>query len=132
MACQTQGHHKFSPEYVIKSQTKLLVDEPMEAHVTIMLRSQNLSYTLSHWCRPQLGFGSHAVQEVLCVTWFLITYFQDYSERTWGALAGIIVLYRVILILMQFLAGRKVSLTGDSDNLNVWFIQARSLYSQYG
>ena len=39
-------------------------------------------------------------------------------------IAGIIVLYRVISILMQFLAGRKVPLTGDSDNLNVWFIQA--------
>ena len=39
-------------------------------------------------------------------------------------IAGVIVLYRVISILMQFLAGRKVPLTGDSDNLNVWFIQA--------
>ena len=39
-------------------------------------------------------------------------------------IAGIIVLYRVISILMQFLAGRKVSLTGDSDNLDLWFIQA--------
>ena len=39
-------------------------------------------------------------------------------------IAGIIALYRVISILMQFLAGRKVPLTGDSDNLNVWFIQA--------
>ena len=39
-------------------------------------------------------------------------------------IAGMIVLYRVILILMQFLAGRKVPLTGDSDNLNVEFIQA--------
>ena len=39
-------------------------------------------------------------------------------------IAGIIVLYRVISILMQFLAGRKVLLTGDSENLNVWFIQA--------
>ena len=39
-------------------------------------------------------------------------------------IAGIIVLYWVILILMQFLAGRKVRLTGDSDSLNVWFIQA--------
>ena len=39
-------------------------------------------------------------------------------------IAGIIALYRVISILMQFLAGRKVSLTGDSENLNVWFIQA--------
>ena len=38
--------------------------------------------------------------------------------------SGIIALYRVISILMQFLAGRKVPLTGDSDNLNVWFIQA--------
>ena len=35
-------------------------------------------------------------------------------------IAGIIALYRVI----QFLAGRKVPLTGDSDNLNIWFIQA--------
>ena len=34
-------------------------------------------------------------------------------------IAGIIALYRVISILMQFLAGRKVPLTGDSDNLNV-------------
>ena len=34
-------------------------------------------------------------------------------------IAGIIVLYRVILILMQFLAGRKVPLTGDSENLDV-------------
>ena len=48
-----------------------------------------------------------------------------------GIIAGIIVLYRVISILMQFHAGRKVPLTGDSDNLNVWFIQAWSLYSQY-
>ena len=39
-------------------------------------------------------------------------------------IAGIIVLYRVILILMQFLAGRRVPFTGDSENLNVWFIQA--------
>ena len=39
-------------------------------------------------------------------------------------IAGIIDLYRIISILMQFLAGRKVPLTGDSDNLNVWFIQA--------
>ena len=39
-------------------------------------------------------------------------------------IVDIIALYRVILILMQFLAGRKVLLTGDSDNLNVWFIQA--------
>ena len=39
-------------------------------------------------------------------------------------IAGIITKYRVISILMQFLAGRKVPLTGDSDNLNVWFIQA--------
>ena len=39
-------------------------------------------------------------------------------------IVGIIALYRVISILMQFLAGRKVPLTGDSDNLNVWFIQA--------
>ena len=39
-------------------------------------------------------------------------------------IAGIIVLYRVILILMQFLAGRNAPLTGDSDNLNVWAIQA--------
>ena len=39
-------------------------------------------------------------------------------------IACIIALYRVISILMQFLAGRKVPLTGDSDNLNVWFIQA--------
>ena len=39
-------------------------------------------------------------------------------------LAGIMALYRVISILMQFLAGRRVPLTGDSDNLNVWFIQA--------
>ena len=39
-------------------------------------------------------------------------------------IAGIIALYRVISMLMQFLAGRKVPLTGDSDNLNVWFIQA--------
>ena len=39
-------------------------------------------------------------------------------------IAGIIALYRVISTLMKFLAGRKVPLTGDSDNLNVWFIQA--------
>ena len=39
-------------------------------------------------------------------------------------ISGIIALYRVISILMQFLADRKVPLTGDSDNLNVWFIQA--------
>ena len=39
-------------------------------------------------------------------------------------IADIIVLHRVISIPMQFLAGRKVPLTGDSDNLNVWFIQA--------
>ena len=39
-------------------------------------------------------------------------------------IAGIIAPYRVILILMQFLAGRKVPFTGDSDNLNVLFIQA--------
>ena len=39
-------------------------------------------------------------------------------------IAGIIVLYRVISILMQFLAGRKVPLTDDSDNLNVCFFQA--------
>ena len=45
-------------------------------------------------------------------------------------IASIIALYRVISILMQFLAGRKVPLTGDSDNLNIWFIQALSLYSQ--
>ena len=49
-----------------------------------------------------------------------------------ATIAGIIVLYRVISILMQFHAGRKVLLTGDSDNLNVWFIQAWLLYSQYG
>ena len=36
------------------------------------------------------------------------------------------------LSLMQFLAGRKVPLTGDSDILKLWFIQAWSLYSQYG
>ena len=53
-----------------------------------MLRSQNLSYMLSHWCRPQVGFASYAVQEVLCITWFLITYFQDYTERTWGVLTS--------------------------------------------
>ena len=39
-------------------------------------------------------------------------------------IAGIIILYWVISILMQFLAGRKVPLIGDSENLNVWFIQA--------
>ena len=39
-------------------------------------------------------------------------------------IAGIIALYRVILILMQFLARSKVPLTGDSDNLKVWLIQA--------
>jgi len=39
-------------------------------------------------------------------------------------IVSIIALYRVISILMQFLAGRMVPLTGDSDNLNVWFIQA--------
>ena len=39
-------------------------------------------------------------------------------------IAGIIVPYRVLLILMQFLAGRTVPLTGDSDNLNVCFFQA--------
>ena len=38
-------------------------------------------------------------------------------------IAGIIALYRVISILMQFLAGRKVPLTGDSDNLNVCFFK---------
>ena len=39
-------------------------------------------------------------------------------------IAGIIALYLVISILMQFLTCRKVPLTGDSDNLNVLFIQA--------
>jgi len=39
-------------------------------------------------------------------------------------IAGIIVLYRVISILMQFLASRNIPLTGDSNNLNVSFIQA--------
>ena len=65
----------------------MLVVRPMAALVTIMLRTQNLSYMISHWCRPQWGFASNAVQEVLSNTWFLITYFQDYLERTWGVLA---------------------------------------------
>ena len=41
-------------------------------------------------------------------------------------IAGIIVLYRVISILMQFLAGRKVPLTGVSDNLNVKVLDLKS------
>ena len=41
-------------------------------------------------------------------------------------IAGIIALYRVISILMQFLAGRKVPLTGDSDNLNVKVLDLKS------
>ena len=41
-------------------------------------------------------------------------------------IAGIIVLYRVISILMQFLAGRKVPLSGDSDNLNVKALDLKS------
>ena len=35
----------------------------------LALRSQSLNYLFSHWCRPQLGLASHAVQEVLCITW---------------------------------------------------------------
>ena len=52
----------------------------------LILGSQNTSYMLSHWCRPQLGLASPAVQEVLCITWFKIAYFQDYLERSWGVL----------------------------------------------
>ena len=54
----------------------------------LMLRSQNLSYMLSHWCRPPLGLASHAVQEVLCISSFKIKYFQDYLERSWGVLVA--------------------------------------------
>ena len=41
-------------------------------------------------------------------------------------IAGIIPLYQEILILIQFLAGRKVRLTGDSDNLNVKVLDLKS------
>ena len=41
-------------------------------------------------------------------------------------IAGIIALYLVISILMQFFAGRKVPLTGDSDNLNVKVLDLKS------
>ena len=40
--------------------------------------------------------------------------------------AGIIALYLVISILMQFLACRKVPLTGVSDNLNVKVLDLKS------
>ena len=84
-----------------------------------MLRSQNLSYILSHWCRHQVGFASYAVQEVLCIMWFLITYFQDYLVRSLGVL-GLYVCYESeftkqcalnILIFSErdpFLEGKKV------------------------
>ena len=41
-------------------------------------------------------------------------------------IAGIIALYLVISILVQFLADRKVPLTGDSDNLNVKVLDLKS------
>ena len=65
---------------------KLLVVWTNGRTYNLMLWSQNLSYMLSHWCRP-LGLTSHAVQEVLCIKWFKITYFQEYLERSWGVLA---------------------------------------------
>ena len=43
---------------------------------------------LSHWCRPQLGLASHAVQDVLCIMWFQITYFQNNMERCWDFLVN--------------------------------------------
>ena len=43
-----------------------------------------------------------------------------------AVIAGIMALYRVISILMQFLAGRKVPLSGDSDNLNVKALDLKS------
>ena len=43
-----------------------------------------------------------------------------------AVIAGIMALYRVISILMQFLAGRKVPVSGDSDNLNVKALDLKS------
>ena len=43
-----------------------------------------------------------------------------------AVIAGIMALYRVISILMQFFAGRKVPLSGDSDNLNVKALDLKS------
>ena len=83
-----QGHYKFSPESVIKKPNQIACGSTNGSTCYLMLRSQIWSYMLSHWCRPQLGFASHAVQEVVCIMWFLITYFQDYSERSCGVLGN--------------------------------------------
>ena len=54
-------------------------------------------------------------------TWWVKIYMKRYCGN-----AGIIALYLVISILMQFLAGRKVPLTGVSDNLNVKVLDLKS------
>ena len=52
---------------------------------------------------------------------------NEVGENIYEAIiAGIIALYLVIWILMQFFAGRKVPLTGDSDNLNVKVLDLKS------
>ena len=54
------------------------------------------------------------------IPWLLGSGLNKVGSNIYEAIiAGIIALYRVILILIQFLAGRKVPLSGDSDNLNV-------------
>ena len=37
-------------------------------------------------CIPQMGMASHAVQEVLCITWFKVKFFQDDFEGSFSAL----------------------------------------------
>ena len=50
---------------------------------------------------------------------------NEVGENIYEAIiAGFISLYLVISILRQFFAGRKVPLTGDSDNLKVWFFSS--------
>ena len=94
-----QGHHNFSPESVIKNQTKLL-----HQSITIMWYARlPVRHGLSNCGLLKLkvlplvqttrGFGNPCYSERVVVhlsesIWFgfLITYYQDHSERSWGVL----------------------------------------------
>ena len=72
----------------------------------LALRPQSLRYVFSHWFTPQLGLASHAVQEVLCITWVSCT--QDVDKRL------------CLLILSLILLQKELFMSWPRGNTTFW------------